>query len=72
MTLLQIAPGVLQPPEVMHLAAITLPVQSVVNLMIRIFNTFPTVEENTYAATYYEEYSNIENTGPYLAQLLRR
>jgi hypothetical protein len=56
----------------MHLAAITQPVQTVVDLLIRACETFPTVYASIYAATCYEEYSGISGTGPYLAQLFAR
>jgi hypothetical protein len=56
----------------MHLAAITQPVEVVVDLMIRACETFPTVYDSIYAATCYEEYSGIGGTGPYLAQLFAK
>lgn len=56
----------------MHLAAITQPVDVVVDLVIRACETFPDVYDSIYAATCYEEYSGIGGTGPYLAQLFAK
>jgi sphingomyelin phosphodiesterase len=47
----------------MHLAAITLPVNSVVNLVIRACENL----KDVYAATCYEGYSGIGGICPYLA-----
>ncbi|KUJ19694.1 uncharacterized protein LY89DRAFT_580202 [Mollisia scopiformis] len=58
--------------EVMHIAAITQPVSTIVNLLIRSCETFTEVYDSIYAATCYEEYSGIGGTGPYLAQLFAK
>lgn len=58
--------------EVMHLAAIMQPVETIVNLLIRACETFPKVYDSIYAETCYEEYSGIGGTGPYLAQLFAK
>ncbi|KAF7874876.1 hypothetical protein EAF04_002050 [Stromatinia cepivora] len=58
--------------EVMHLAAIMQPVDTIVNLLIRACETFPKVYDSIYAETCYEEYSGIGGTGPYLAQLFAK
>ena len=50
----------------MHIAAITLPAQSIVNLLIRFCNYF---QYSIYAATCEEEYEGIGGTGYYWAQL---
>ena len=56
----------------MHLAAITQPVEVVVDLMIRACETFNDVYDSIYAATCYEKYSGIGGTGPYLTQLFAK
>ena len=56
----------------MHVAAITQPVSTLTNLMIRACEAFPDVYDSIYAATCYEEYSGIGGTGPYLAQLFAK
>ncbi|PQE22173.1 Ser Thr phosphatase family protein [Rutstroemia sp. NJR-2017a WRK4] len=58
--------------EVMHLAAITQPVSTIVNLLIRACEAFPKVYDSIYAQTCYEQYAGIGGTGPYLAQLFAR
>ncbi|TEY74299.1 hypothetical protein BOTCAL_0074g00300 [Botryotinia calthae] len=58
--------------EVMHLAAIMQPVETIVNLLIRACETFPKVYDSIYAETCHEEYSGIGGTGPYLAQLFAK
>jgi sphingomyelin phosphodiesterase len=50
----------------MHIAAITQPLQTITDLLIRACEQF---KLSIYAATCEEEYSGIGGTGPYLAQL---
>ncbi|KAF2236806.1 hypothetical protein EV356DRAFT_481645 [Viridothelium virens] len=56
----------------MHIAAITQPVSTVVDLLIRACNAFPAFEETISAQTCYEEFGGIGNTGPYYAQLFSK
>lgn len=69
--------------QVMHLAAITLPVENFVNILIKICNAVPTVQNSIYAATCSAEYGSTQNTsipfssggggeGAYLAQLFAK
>jgi len=53
----------------MHIAAITQPVDTITNLLIRACEQF---KYSIFAATCYEEYSGIGGTGPYLAQLFAK
>ena len=56
----------------MHLAALTQPVETIVNLLIRSCNQFPQVKKYIYAATCEEKFAGIGNTGAYLAQLFAK
>jgi sphingomyelin phosphodiesterase len=58
--------------ELMHLAAITQPVQTVTNLLIRACEAIPAIHDTIYAATCYEEFSGIGGLGPYFAQLFSK
>ena len=58
--------------ELMHLAAITQPVQTVTNLLIRACEAIPAFYDTIYAATCYEEFSGIGGIGPYWAQLFSK
>jgi sphingomyelin phosphodiesterase len=58
--------------ELMHLAAITQPVQTVTNLLIRACEAIPAFYDTIYAATCYEEFSGIGGLGPYWAQLFSK
>jgi len=53
----------------MHMAAITQPVQTIVDLLIRACNQF---KLSIFAATCEEEFSGIGGTGPYYAQLFAK
>ena len=53
--------------ELMHFAALTQPVETVTNLLIRACNQFPAIE--IFAASCESEYSGIGGEGPYYAQL---
>jgi len=53
----------------MHIVAITQPVDTVTNLLIRSCEYF---KYSVYAATCFEEYSGIGGTGPYLTQLFAK
>ena len=55
--------------EIMHLVAITQPVQTVTNLLIRACEQF---KFRIFAKTCFEEYSGIGGTGPFLAQLFEK
>ena len=55
--------------ELFHLAAITQPVETVTNLLIRACNQF---KFSIYAATCEAEYSGIGGLGPYYAQLFAK
>lgn len=58
--------------ELLHILAITQPVSTVVNLLIRACNAIPAFESTIYAATCYEEFSGIGGLGPYWAQLFSK
>lgn len=58
--------------ELMHLAAITQPVQTVTNLLIRACEAIPTIHDTIYAATCYDEFSGIGGLGPFFAQLFSK
>ncbi|MCJ1389734.1 hypothetical protein MMC18_002591 [Xylographa bjoerkii] len=55
--------------EIMHFAAITQPVSTVVNVLIRLCNT---IKFSIYAATCEQEFSGIGDIGPYYAQLFAK
>ena len=55
--------------EIMHLAALTQPVSTITNLLIRACNTF---QYPIYASTCQSEYSGVGDTGPYWAQLFAK
>ena len=56
----------------MHKAANREPVSTVVNLLIRVCEAVPAVQDEIYAKTCYEEYSGIGDIGPYLTQLFSK
>lgn len=58
--------------ELMHLAAITQPVQTVTNLLIRACEVIPAIHDTIYAATCYEEFSGVGGLGPFFAQLFSK
>lgn len=58
--------------ELMHLAAITQPVQTVTNLLIRACEAIPAIQNTVYAATCYDEFNGIGGLGPYFAQLFSK
>lgn len=58
--------------EIFHIVAITQPVQTVTDLLIRTCEAIPAFQENIYAATCYEEFSGIGGLGPYWAQLFSK
>ncbi|KAH0836040.1 sphingomyelin phosphodiesterase [Fonsecaea pedrosoi] len=69
--------------ELMHLAAITLPVDNFVNILIRICEAVPTVQNAIFADTCAAEYGSVQNTsipyssgggatGAYYAQLFSK
>src|SRR5947209_10788364 len=58
--------------ELMHLAAITQPVQTVTNLLIRACEAIPAIRNTIYAATCFEEFSGVGGLGPYWAQLFSK
>jgi sphingomyelin phosphodiesterase len=57
--------------ELLHIAAITQPVDTVTNLLIRYCNAFPS-EVTIFAASCEQEYSGIGNEGGYYAQLFAK
>jgi sphingomyelin phosphodiesterase len=58
--------------ELMHLAAITQPVQTVTNLLIRACEAIPAIHDTIYAATCFDEFSGVGGLGPYWAQLFSK
>lgn len=58
--------------ELMHLAAITQPVSTVTNILIRACNALPGYKSIVYADSCESEFSGTGGTGPYLAQLFSK
>jgi sphingomyelin phosphodiesterase len=58
--------------EVMHLAAITQPVSTVTDLLIRACEAIPAFYDTIYASTCEREFSSIGGLGPYYAQLFSK
>lgn len=58
--------------EALHTAAVTESVATFTNLLIRVCNAIPAIQDNIYAKTCEQEYSGVGDLGPYLAQLLSK
>ncbi|KZF23874.1 Metallo-dependent phosphatase [Xylona heveae TC161] len=55
--------------EIMHIAAITQPVDTVTNLLIRLCDVIPTLKASISANSCRDYFSNVGGMGPYMAQL---
>ena len=58
--------------EVMHIAAITQPVSTITDLLIRLCNAIPAFQDTIYAQSCEAEFAGVGGQGPYYAQLLSK
>ncbi|KAI9834412.1 MAG: hypothetical protein M1819_003023 [Sarea resinae] len=58
--------------QILHLAALTQPVGTISDLLIRLCNSIPAFQSTIYAATCEAEFLGVGGQGPYYAQLLAK